>query len=180
MNAANKITLSRIIMIPIFMVCLLGDFRCAEIIAVALFLLAAVTDSLDGYVARKYNQITTFGKFIDPLADKLLVIAAIIGLVFQGRVGPWFAFVIIAREFIVTGLRMLAVAEGGKVIAAEVSGKIKTVTQIVAITALLIDKIYEIRLFEINISYIFLVIAVAMTLYSGVEYLIRNRSLIKQ
>ncbi len=159
------------------MVFLLCDIPYNDYIGVALFVIAAATDGVDGYVARKYNQVTTFGKFIDPLADKLLVTAALIGLTAMGRLDPWFAFIIISREFIVTSLRIVAISSG-KVIPANASGKIKTVLQIVAISSMLIDKIYELSLWGFPVSFILMLAAVIVTVYSGVEYVSKNRSLI--
>ena len=118
MNTANKITLVRIAMIPLFMIAMLSGLPYSSIIALVIFAIAGITDRIDGYVARKYNQVTNFGKFIDPIADKLLVTAALIILVEWGQVPSWAAVIIIAREFVVQGLRLLAVGEG-VVVAAE-------------------------------------------------------------
>lgn len=138
MNLPNKITISRILLIPIFMVILYLPIPNREIIALAIFILAAATDGIDGHIARSRNLVTNFGKFLDPLADKLLVTAALVALVGIQRIPSWIVTVIIAREFAVTGVRLLAVGEG-RVIAASMLGKIKTVTQIIAISLLLID-----------------------------------------
>ena len=134
LNPANVLTLGRVVLIPLFLVLLLTGLpgRWAPRLAAAVFALLAATDAVDGYLARSRNEVTTFGKFIDPLADKLLVTAALIGLVQLGEVPAWIAILIISREFIVSGLRMVAVAEG-KVIAASPLGKSKTVAQTVAI-----------------------------------------------
>lgn len=148
MNLANRITLARIVFIPVFLVVLLGSFPEAipaprwwlavqPWLAAAIFVALAASDAVDGYVARSRNQVTTFGKFIDPLADKLLVTAALVALVDLGRIPSWVALVIISRELVVSGLRMVAVAEG-RVIAASNLGKIKTVLQIIAIVAFLL------------------------------------------
>lgn len=146
MNLANKLTILRVILIPFFVIfafiSLPGEFlslTTSEIIMIAIFAIAAITDKLDGYIARKYNMITTFGKFLDPLADKLLVNTALILLVGMGKIPSWITIIIIAREFIITGVRLIAV-EDGVVIAANIWGKIKTVTQMVAIILLLIDR----------------------------------------
>jgi CDP-diacylglycerol--glycerol-3-phosphate 3-phosphatidyltransferase len=171
MTTANRITVLRILLVPVFMLFLLSGFWH---ISAVLFLLAAVTDGVDGYVARKYHQVTTFGKFIDPLADKLLVTAALIGLVWLQKLNPWFALIIISREFIVTSLRIVAISKG-TVIAAATSGKIKTVLQITAIVSMLIDKIYELTLGGVLISDIFMIAAVIITVYSGAEYIIANK-----
>ncbi len=160
------------------MVFLLYDLPYGQYICAVIFVVAALTDGIDGYVARKYNQITNFGKFVDPLADKLLVSAALIGLVQIGRLDAWFAVIIISREFMVTSLRVVAISEG-KVIAAGMSGKIKTVMQIVAIVAMLIDKIYVLSVGGVLISTVLMTFAVLMTVYSGVEYIAKNWSMIE-
>lgn len=138
MNLPNKITVSRILLVPIFMIVLFLPIPYANLIAALIFVVAAATDGIDGHIARSTNTVTNFGKFLDPLADKLLVTSALIALVGQLKLPSWVAIIIIAREFIVTGLRLIAVNEG-KVIAAGMSGKIKTVTQIIATVLLLID-----------------------------------------
>lgn len=175
MNAANQITLARIILVPVFLIFLLNiNTTWASFVCVAIFLVAAITDFLDGYVARKYNQVTNFGKFIDPLADKLLVTAALIGLVELRHLSAWMAIIIISREFIVTSLRIVAISQG-KVIAASVWGKIKTVTQMIAIVALLSDDFLPFdELFFTALIYV----AVIVTLISGVDYIWKNRSLL--
>lgn len=132
MTTANKITLARIAMIPFFVVfALLDDWRW-QAAALALFCIASFTDFLDGYIARKYNQVTDFGKFVDPLADKLLVTAALVIFVGQGLLASWMVFLILAREFIITSLRNVAAAKG-QVMAAAWSGKVKTCVQIAGI-----------------------------------------------
>lgn len=147
-NAANRVTLARILLIPVFLVVLLGEWprfippsefwgAAKPWIAAAIFALVAATDAVDGYLARSRNEVTTFGKFIDPLADKLLVTAALVALVDLDRLPSWIALVIISRELIVSGLRMVAVAEG-KVIAASSYGKVKTILQIIAIVAFIV------------------------------------------
>jgi nicotinamide-nucleotide amidase len=135
LNPANLVTIARILLIPLFLVLLLTTFTgwWAPWLAAVVFSLLAGTDAVDGYLARSRNQVTTFGKFIDPLADKLLVTAALIGLVQLSELPAWIAILIISREFIVSGLRMVAVAEGKVVIAASNLGKLKTITQIIAI-----------------------------------------------
>lgn len=150
MNLANRITLARVVLIPVFLVVLLGDFPesvnapvwwlvAQPWIAAAIFIALAASDAVDGYVARSRNQVTTFGKFIDPLADKLLVMAALVALVDLDRLPSWIALVIIARELVVSGLRMVAVAEG-RVIAASNYGKVKTILQIAAIVGFLLKE----------------------------------------
>ena len=179
MNTANKITILRILMIPIFMVVLLVDFAYNDFIAALIFVVAAATDGVDGYVARKYNQITDFGKFIDPLADKLLVATALICLVDMGRISSWMAVIIIAREFIVTSLRIVAISKG-VVIAAEMTGKIKTVIQIIATVIALAFAQDKFLIGEWSASYIAMLIATLYTIYSGVVYLKNNWSLISE
>ena len=133
MNLANKLTMLRIILVPIFLIFIVvKGIPYGSIIATLIFIIASLTDQLDGYIARSRNEITNFGKFMDPLADKLLVTAALISLVEFNLIPGWATVVIIAREFAVSGLRTLAASEG-KVIAASWWGKIKTVTQIIAI-----------------------------------------------
>lgn len=148
MNAANTVTITRMVFIPVFLVALLSDWTSLipsfegmrsfqPWIAALVFAILAATDGVDGYLARSRNQVTTFGKFLDPLADKLLVTAALLALVELGELPTWIAFVIVSREFIVSGLRMVASAEG-EVIAASWYGKVKTVLQIIAIIMFLV------------------------------------------
>ena len=170
MTIANVVSIFRILMIPAFMFAALAECTAGDIWALVLFLLASVTDWVDGYIARKYNQITTFGKFLDPLADKLLVAAAILVLVSRGIMGSVPAMLIIAREFIVTSLRIVAMGEG-IVIAAQKSGKIKTFMQIVGI-ALLLTPISELPayIFGASIGDITVWLIAAVTVISGIEY----------
>lgn len=138
LNIANRVTLLRIIFIPVFVVALLANFPSwGPIWAAVIFTILAATDAVDGYLARSRNEVTNFGKLIDPLADKLLVTAALVALVELGSLPAWIALIIISREFIVTGLRMIAVVEG-RVIAAGSFGKLKTVMQIIAIVGFII------------------------------------------
>lgn len=193
MNLANKLTIIRIFLVPVFLVFIAAKgIPYGNFIATFIFILAALTDKLDGYIARSRNQITTFGKFMDPLADKLLVTSALISLVELQVVPGWAAVIIIAREFAVSGLRTIAAAEG-TVIAASWWGKIKTVIQIVAIVLLLLDvnittnKVLSSLISEYN--YIeqffkyapgfFLYLAVAITIASGVDYFVKNKEAIK-
>src|SRR5690554_6915312 len=166
MNLANKITIFRIILIPLFVVILLTPFSHHTLVATLVFVIAASTDSLDGYIARKRNEITNFGKFIDPLADKLLVASALICLVEMGKVPSLAAIIIISREFVITGFRLLAVTEG-KVIAASWWGKIKTVMQIIAVVALIIDN-FPFNYIDIPFDKIALLVSVVITILSGV------------
>jgi CDP-diacylglycerol---glycerol-3-phosphate 3-phosphatidyltransferase len=178
MNLANKLTILRIFLVPIFMLFLLERFQYGLIIAVIIFTLAALTDSLDGYIARSRNQITRFGKFIDPLADKLLVSAALISLVQMQMISAWVAMIIIGREFIISGLRVVA-ASDGIVIAASGWGKLKTISQIVAIIAMLVTKNYPINIFAVPVSSLLMSLAVAFTVISGLDYLYINREILK-
>src|SRR3954453_23207169 len=134
LNVPNVLTVLRIVAVPVVVVALLEETSQGDVIAAAVFALAALTDGLDGYIARRRKEITTFGKLMDPLADKLLITAALVSLVSLNRIPAWVAMVIIAREFAVTGLRSLA-DERGVVIAASWLGKIKTVTQVAAVLA---------------------------------------------
>ena len=177
MNLPNKLTLFRVILVPLFMIFLLYDVACFDWLALVTFVIASLTDLIDGKIARSRNLVTNFGKFADPLADKLLVSAALIGFCALGRLNPWFVFIIIAREFIITGLRIIAISSG-KVIAAGMSGKIKTVLQMVALVTMLFDDIYTIKIYNVSLSYIIMVLAVIMTVYSGFEYIIKNKSII--
>jgi len=175
MNWANRLTLLRIILVPVFMVFMLNKIGYGEYIAAAVFILAALTDSLDGYIARKHNQVTKLGKLMDPVADKLLITAALISLVQMGKLSAWIAMVIIAREFVVTGLRGVAASEG-KVIAASIWGKLKTISQIVAIVAIMLNN-FPFKNWNIPFDVIAIWVAVAMTLFSMVDYLYKSRTI---
>ncbi|MGI6538725.1 MAG: CDP-diacylglycerol--glycerol-3-phosphate 3-phosphatidyltransferase [Caldicoprobacterales bacterium] len=177
MNLANKITIIRILLIPLFIIILLTTFPYHKYVASLIFVLAACTDSLDGYIARKRNEITNFGKFIDPLADKLLVTSALISLVEMGKVSSVAAIIIISREFIITGFRLLAVTEG-KVIAASWWGKLKTVLQIVAIITLMLDN-FPFRFIGVPFDQIVLFISVIVTIISGIDYIYKNKDVFK-
>ena len=172
MNLANKITLLRILMVPIFMVLMLVEFPYHMEAALVVFLLASLTDKLDGYLARKYNMITDFGKFIDPLADKLLVTGAFVVLIQLGRIESWIVFVILAREFAVTGLRSLAAAQN-IIIAASNYGKVKTVIQIIAIVILLLNN-YPFSLINLPIDVIMVYTTLVITILSGLDYFLKN------
>lgn len=191
MNLPNRITIARICLIPIMMFFLLVDFKfypepihwgsfqlsVNHLIAAVIFLLAASTDGIDGYIARKYNMVTNLGKLLDPLADKLLVSAVLISLVELGRCDSWIAIVIISREFAVTGLRQVALLEG-KVVAASKWGKIKTVTQIVAISLLLLNN-FPFQFVSIPLDDIAIWAAALITIYSGVDYFVKNKDLLE-
>lgn len=181
--------MARIFLIPVFMFFLLtkwigvlkiGNFEITynEIIAAMIFIIAASTDSLDGYIARKKKMITNLGKLLDPLADKLLVSAALIALVELGRIDSWIVIVIISREFAVSGLRMVAAAEG-HVLAAGPWGKLKTILQIIAIVALMINN-FPFAYISFPFDQIAIWAAVIVTIFSGVDYFIKNQHVIGQ
>ena len=174
MNLPNKLTIFRVILIPFFVVLLLFDITAYDKwIALAIFIVASLTDFLDGYIARKYNLVTNFGKFMDPLADKLLVCSAMICLVELARIPAWVVIVIIAREFIISGFRLVA-SDNGVVIAASYWGKFKTTFQIVMICLMIAD-------LEplILITQIVMWVALALTVISLVDYLIKNKSVMQ-
>lgn len=178
MNLANKLTILRIFLIPLFLIFIaIKGTPYGTIIATAIFIIASLTDKLDGYIARSRNQITTFGKFMDPLADKLLVTSALISLVELHVIHSYVAVIIIAREFAVSGLRTLAASEG-IVIAASWWGKIKTVIQIVAIISALFNLTYKTSILNL-ISQISMVLAVIITIVSGIDYFHKNKHVIK-
>jgi CDP-diacylglycerol--glycerol-3-phosphate 3-phosphatidyltransferase len=177
MNLANKITILRVLMIPIFMIILLSDLPWNNYIAAVIFIIASLTDTIDGYIARSKNQVTSFGKFIDPLADKLLVTTALICLIEMGKVPAWVVIIILSREFAITGFRTIAASEG-VTIAASPLGKIKTITQLVAIISLLINN-YPFRLINFPFDRIMLYISLIFTLLSGIDYLYRNKHVLK-
>lgn len=177
MNLANKITLLRVLMIPIFMIILLSDLKWNNYIAAGIFIVASITDTLDGYIARSKNQVTSFGKFVDPLADKLLVTTALVCLIEMGKVPAWIVIIILAREFTITGFRTIAASEG-VTIAASPLGKIKTITQLVAIISLLINN-YPFRLINFPFDKVMLYISLFFTLLSGIDYILRNKHVLK-
>ncbi|CAG7840738.1 CDP-diacylglycerol--glycerol-3-phosphate 3-phosphatidyltransferase [Clostridium haemolyticum] len=176
MNLANKLTLLRVILVPVFLIFISINSPANTLIAIVIFVSAALTDKLDGYIARSRNEITNFGKFMDPLADKLLVTSALVALVQYGVIPAWMVMIIIAREFAVTGLRAVAASEG-VVIAASWWGKIKTVIQIIAIILCLISLIYTASYMR-YVTYISVSLAVLITLISGIDYFVKNRKVI--
>lgn len=187
MNTANRITLARIALIPLFMLFFMRwpawmaensellQFlnRYGLHIAIAIFILASGTDKLDGYVARKYNQITNLGKLLDPLADKLLISVALIMMVQADMVASWVAVIMIGREFVITGLRMIASAQG-VALAADKLGKWKMVLQVTAIAAVLLGSAPIPGVAAIHADDILMLLAVGMTLISGVNYFLQN------
>ena len=166
MNTANKLTLLRVVMIPLFLLVLYLDVPGANYWALAIFVIASLTDTLDGYIARHYNQTTDFGKFMDPLADKCLVTAAMLWFVEIGQMPGWALLVVIIREFGVSGLRMVA-ADKGRVIAAGWSGKVKTASTMVCIVLMLLP-------IAPLVNNICVAVIVLATIYSGVEYFMKN------
>ena len=170
MTTANKLTLCRVVMIPIFLVLLYVDFTGHLWAALAVVSLASVTDCIAGYVARHYHQITDFGKFMDPLADKLLVMSAMAWFVEVAWMPAWAFFVVIARELAVTGLRLVAV-EQGRVIAAAKSGKVKTACTMVGIILMLIFPNATLRL-------VCVAVILVTTIYSGIEYFVKNKDVL--
>ncbi|MBA4542248.1 CDP-diacylglycerol--glycerol-3-phosphate 3-phosphatidyltransferase [Thermoactinomyces daqus] len=188
MNLANKITLARIFLVPVVMIFLLVRFdigqiqmgsvvlKMNEMIATLIFILAAVTDGLDGYIARKNKMVTNLGKFLDPLADKLLITAALVSLVEMQRLDAWIAIVIIGREFAVTALRLIAAAEG-YIIAASPLGKLKTIIQIVAIVSLMLNNV-PFSTISFPFSLVATWLAVLITIISGLDYFYKNRKIV--
>ena len=196
MNLPNKLTIFRILLVPIMVIIpFLGiQGECFEIpitflIMDGIFIIASITDKLDGYIARSRQQITTFGKFLDPLADKILVLAAMMILVEYGTLPAWIPIVVIAREFLVSGYRLVAVEKGGKVIAASFWGKLKTVTQMIAIIAAFLDTspfgaffnggLTGWNLFINAFVTIMMIIQVIATVFSGYDYLKGSKELLK-
>ncbi len=185
MNTPNKLTILRVLMIPLFIAAmLLLPFPWSALVGAAIYGLASATDAIDGHLARKNNQVTDFGKFLDPLADKMLVITALVLLQHFGMIPPLFTVIIIARELMVTSIRLIAASSAGKVIAAGWMGKSKTVTQMVATLLLMVEPVIyhwvaptSRLLMWFNfapLGTLFLWAAVILTIVSGVQYLIQN------
>ena len=196
LNLANKLTIFRIILVPIMAIIpylnLQGDFLGMPLmyfIMELIFIVASITDKLDGYIARSRNQVTTFGKFLDPLADKILVLTAMVLLVELGKIPAWIPVIVLAREFLVSGYRLVAVEKGGKVIAASIWGKLKTVTQMLAIILVMFDKnafwdCFRGGLtgvdFGINlVATLLLLISTFATIFSGIDYMKNGKDLLK-
>lgn len=197
MNLPNKLTVFRVVLILPFVLVLLGSFQgwgwyqalfgedsvVAEYVALAIFIIASLTDMLDGKIARKYNLVTNFGKFMDPLADKLLVCAAMIVLVEMGRIPSWVVIIIISREFIISGFRLIA-SDNGVVIAASYWGKFKTTFQMVMICMMIVRDAPFLHSFgnqdwfEVATD-IVMWIALALTVISLVDYLVKNKDVMK-
>ena len=210
MNLPNKLTILRIILVPIMVIIPFFNIQ-GEVCGIPItyllidliFIIAAITDKLDGYIARSRNQVTTFGKFLDPLADKILVLSALVILVEYGKIPSWIPIIVLAREFIVSGYRLIAVEKGGKVISASIWGKLKTVTQMIGIIFAFLDKfnfgefIFRVSTqaeaqinsasiymttgqYIINIiTTIVLILSVIATIFSGINYLKDGKDLFK-
>lgn len=196
MNLANKLTIFRIILVPIILIIpylnIQGELwgvPLTYLIIDIIFILASLTDKLDGYIARSRNQITTFGKFLDPIADKILVIVAMLILVEVGRLPAWIPAIVVIREFVVSGYRLIAVEKQGKVIAASILGKIKTCTQMLGLVVAFVDvnsfgAIFSGNLtgfaFGLNlVTTVLLSISVIATIFSGIDYLKGSKELFK-
>lgn len=187
MNLPNKLTMFRIILIPVFTIILAfnlpsttvsvagTEIAVSSIIATVIFIIASLTDLLDGKIARSQHLVTNFGKFADPLADKLLVMTAFIFLVTLGQAPAWVVAIIIWRELAVTGLRLL-LSQGGEVMAAAMPGKIKTTTQMLAIILLLLNNVFFNNL-HLPLAQIMLYVCLGFTIYSGVDYFWKNRGI---
>lgn len=215
MNLANKLTIFRVILVPIFVIVgYLGSLgiitgEWLEIptsfwIMNVIFIIASITDKLDGYIARSRNQVTTFGKFLDPLADKILVLSALVMLVEFGKIPAWIPIIVLTREFLVSGYRLIAVEKGGKVIAASIWGKLKTVTQMIAIILVFVDKFNFFNFMIANtnqaeamassiqiymttgeivlnvITSVLMLVSVVATIFSGYDYLKNGKDLFKE
>lgn len=196
MNLANKLTIFRIILVPLMVIIPFLGIK-GEILGIPIsylvmdliFIIASITDKLDGYIARSRNQVTTFGKFLDPLADKILVLAAMIMLVEMNKLPAWIPIIVLAREFIVSGYRLIAVEKGGKVVAASMWGKLKTVTQMIAIILAFIDLNAFGNCFNGELSgfafilnlvvTIMMIIQTIATIFSGYDYLKNGKDLLK-
>ena len=178
MNLPNKLTIFRVILIPFFVVFLLLDpsNQTYRYIADAIFIIASLTDMLDGKIARKYNLVTNFGKFMDPLADKLLVSAAMICLIATGQLAAWIVIVIISREFIISGFRLIA-SDNGIVTAASYWGKFKTVFQMLMIIVLIAN--IQMPFFTV-LGTILIYVALVLTIVSLIDYIVKNKDVLKE
>ena len=177
MNLPNKLTIMRVILIPFFVFFLLSPYfpEYGNYIAVAIFIVASLTDMLDGKIARKYNLVTNFGKFMDPLADKLLVCSAMICLIELDRLAAWIVIVIIAREFIISGFRLVA-SDNGVVIAASYWGKFKTTFQMLMVIVLILD--IQMPFFQI-LGTVLTYVALILTVVSLIDYVVKNKDVLK-
>lgn len=190
MNLPNKITIFRIILVPIMVIITFFDIDIKWILVDAIFIIASLTDKLDGHIARSRNLVTTFGKFLDPIADKILVLAAMLVLVEAAKLPAWIPIIVLFREFIVSGYRLVAVEKGGKVVAASVWGKLKTVTQMVALVLAIVNPNAFGACFTGTLSgfsfwynlivTILMIISVVATIFSGVDYILKGKDLFKE
>ena len=178
MNLPNKLTIFRVVLIPFFVFFMLAPNMTGvnNYIAVAIFIIASLTDFFDGKIARKYHLVTNFGKFMDPLADKLLVCSAMICLVQTGKLAAWIVVIIIAREFIISGFRLIA-SDNGVVIAASYWGKFKTTFQMLKVIVLILD--IQMPFFEI-LGVVLTYVALILTVISLIDYVIKNRAVLKE
>lgn len=177
MNLPNKLTMFRVFLIPFFVLFMMADItgEYDKYIAVVIFVIASLTDMLDGKIARKYNLVTNFGKFMDPLADKLLVCSALICLI-NDRLRAWIVIIIISRELIISGFRTIA-ADNGVVIAASWWGKYKTTAQMIMIIIMIVDLQYK---WYAVLEYVFIYLSLALTLISLVDYLVKNKKVLAE
>lgn len=190
MNLPNKLTIFRISLVPIMAIIPFFNFDIKWIVIDIIFILASITDKLDGYIARSKNQITTFGKFLDPIADKILVLAAMLILVEDNRLPAIIPIIVLFREFIVSGYRLVAVEKGGKVIAASVWGKLKTVTQMLALILAFVDQNGFAQCFVGGltgfawwynfITTILMSVSVVAAVLSGIDYIAKGKDLFKE
>lgn len=177
MNLPNKLTMMRVILIPFFVFFMLTDFvPYSGLIALAIFIVASITDFLDGRIARKYNLITNFGKFMDPLADKLLVCSAMICLIPIGLLPAWIVIIIIAREFVISGFRLIA-SDNGIVIAASWWGKWKTVCQMFMVIVLILEIYFPVLYYP---GLVLTYAALVLTIVSLIDYLVKNKDVLKE
>jgi CDP-diacylglycerol--glycerol-3-phosphate 3-phosphatidyltransferase len=170
MNTANKLTMLRVILIPVYLIVWYCSFPYNNLVALAIFIIASVTDFIDGYVARHYDQVTDFGKFMDPLADKVLVLTSMICFCAAGQLPAWTLVIVMAREFAVSGLRLVAV-DNGRVIAAGWSGKVKTASTMVCLCLMHLPIPDVLR-------WVCVIVITVTTLYSGIEYFVKNKDVI--
>jgi CDP-diacylglycerol--glycerol-3-phosphate 3-phosphatidyltransferase len=181
-NVPNAISFFRVVLVPVLMAFLLADIKNGDLFALAVFILAAASDSLDGYLARRFRQTTALGAFLDPLADKLLVAAALLSLIQLNYLSAWVAMVVLAREFAVTGLRMVAAVQG-TVIAASKWGKAKTASQMLAIAVLIIEPRWitpHVTWKGPHISWYLVMLMLVLTVVSGVDYFVHARGRVQQ
>ena len=170
MNTANKLTMLRVALIPVYLIVLYWGFAGATYVALAIFIVASLTDFVDGYIARHYDQTTDFGKFMDPLADKVLVLSAMLWFCQAGRLPAWAVAIVVAREFAVSGLRLVAV-DNGRVIAAGWSGKVKTFSTMVCLCLMHLP-------IPGWLDWVCVAVIAVTTLYSGVEYFVKNKDVL--